>query len=272
MKYYYLLENIILEENPKEKISKFNDFYSRFLNDELEFEKNHISYEMQNPSYINILKVVFSKDAKHRKYVNTKEGKLNLLHTIAHIEYSAIDLALDAALRYKNMPKKYYEDWLEVASDEIRHFLMIEKLIEELGHKFGDLEVHTNLFDAMKKTPDLLSRMAVVPRYLEANGLEQNPKIMDKLNSNPDDFNKKIINALNTILEEEIDHVTKGDRWFKYECDRLSLEPEPTYLEILEKVYPGSTRRKYDINFELRKQAGFSCDELKFLSKKEECI
>eukprot|EP01029_Cantina_marsupialis_P014009 TRINITY_DN31016_c0_g1_i1.p1 TRINITY_DN31016_c0_g1~~TRINITY_DN31016_c0_g1_i1.p1 ORF type:complete len:244 (+),score=32.31 TRINITY_DN31016_c0_g1_i1:49-732(+) len=226
---------------------------------------------MEEPSYKGTLKEVLSYKTKQRKYVNTKEGKINLLHTIAHIEYSAIDLALDAALRFQDMPKEYYSDWLEVAEDEIRHFLMIEKLLKELGSFYGDLEVHTNLFEAMKSTPDIVSRMAVVPRYLEANGLEQNPKIMEKLKSNFDQFNKKILDALNIILDEEITHVYKGDKWFKYVCKINNLEPEETYIQMLEKVFPGSTKRKQDLNFEARKKAGFSCDELKFLSKKEDC-
>ncbi|PLY06672.1 MAG: DUF455 domain-containing protein [Arcobacter sp.] len=271
MNYYYSLEKILLECNPKVKIKEFKFFYNNFLANKLYFEENYKSYELEEPSYLGVLKVVLPKNAKQRKYVNTKEGKINLLHTIAHIEYSAIDLALDASLRYQNMPRKFYKDWLEVANDEIRHFLMIEKLLEELGSYYGAIEVHTNLFEAMKKTPDLLSRMAIVPRYLEANGLEQNPKIMDKLNSNPDKFNIKILSALNTILEEEIDHVTKGDIWFKYECERLNLEPEKTYLEILEKIYPGCTTKKQNLNIEARKKAGFSCDELKFLTKRDNC-
>ena len=271
MNYFKSLEDIILIKKPKEKILAFDEFYRLFKENELTFESGYTPYEMIQPSYLNYLKIVLPKEAKHRKYVNTKEGKINLLHTVAHIEYSAIDLALDAALRFQNMPKKYYEDWLEVAQDEIRHFLMLEKLLNELDCNFGDLEVHTNLFEAMKKTPDLLSRMAVVPRYMEANGLEQNPKIMKKLSSNPDDFNKKILNVLNIILEEEVDHVKKGDFWFKYECQKLDLNPQITYIKILEEKYPGSTTKKYDINFEARKKAGFSCDELKFLSKKDDC-
>jgi uncharacterized ferritin-like protein (DUF455 family) len=113
--------------------------------------------------------------------------------------------------------------------------------------------------------------MAAVPRYLEANGLDQNPKIMEKLNSNRDSFNIKLIEILKVILEEEVDHVSKGDVWFKYECTRLNLEPESTYLQIIEDVFPGSTTRKMDLNFTARKQAGFSCNELKRLSKKEDC-
>lgn len=271
MNYYKLLENVIFEENPKEKIKKFKEFYKNFQENYLSFEEDYTAYTLEEPSYQNILKIVPPQKINNRKYVNTKEGKITLLHTIAHIEYNAIDMALDAALRFKNMPKSYYEDWLEVANDEVRHFEMLEALLKELDSYYGDLEVHTNLFEAMKKTPDLLSRMAVVPRFLEANGLEQNPKIMEKLNSNLDEFNIKILDALNTILEEEVDHVLKGDRWFKYACEKEDLEPESTYLEILERVYPGSTSRKYDINFEARKKAGFSCDELKFLSKKEDC-
>ena len=271
MNYYYLLESIILKSNPKDKIESFKKFYNDFLEEKLIFEENYIPYEMKEPSYNNILNIEPHKNMPKIKYLKTKEGKINLLHTVAHIEYCAIDLALDAALRYKDMPKQFYSDWLEVANDEVRHFLMIEKLLEEQGSFYGEMSVHTGLFDAMQSTPDLLSRMAVVPRFLEANGLEHNPKIMDNLNSNLDDFNKKILKALNIILEEEVDHVTKGDRWFKYECKRLDLEPEKSYIEILEKVYPGSTKRKYELNIEARKKAGFSCDELKFLSKKEDC-
>lgn len=271
MKYEQRLEEILLECNIKAKINNFKEFYKDYLEGSLQFDYNYMICDITKPSYSEILKVVLPKEAKHTKYVNTKEGKINLLHTIAHIEYSAIDLALDAALRFKGLPKKYYDDWLEVANDEVRHFEMIEQLLLELDSFYGQLQVHTNLFEAMKKTPDLLSRMAIVPRYLEANGLEQNPKIMEKLNSNPDDFNKKILKALQIILQEEIDHVTKGDKWFKFECERLKLNPEKTYFEILEKIYPGSTSKKYQLNFEARKQAGFSCDELKFLSKKEDC-
>lgn len=271
MDYFKELEAILLEKTPKKKFELFEKFYENFKVSKISFNNDCDICQLKQPSYKELLKIIPAKDVKIRKHFDTKEGKISLLHTIAHIEYSAIDLALDAALRFKGLPREYYEDWLEVAEDEIRHFLMIEKLLNLLDANYGDLPVHTNLFDAMQSTQTLLSRMAVVPRYLEANGLEQNPKIMEKLKSNPDEFNKKILQALKIILEEEIEHVTKGDRWFKYECKRLSLDPEKTYFKILEEVYPGSTNKKYTINFEARKQAGFSCDELKFLSKKSDC-
>ena len=271
MLFFKSLEAILFCTNPTNKMEKFRIFYNNFNSNKIIFEENHEAKELKVPSYISFLNVKKPTELPEIKNFNTDLGKKYLLHTILHIEYSAIDLAIDAALRFKNLPIKYYKDWLEVADDEIRHFLMLEKLLKELGGYYGEFEVHKNLIEAMQKTPDFLSRMACVPRYLEANGLDQNPKIMEKLNSNKDSFNTKLIEALKVILKEEVDHVKKGDIWFKYECERLNLDPKTTYLEAIERVFPGSTKRKMDINFAMRKEAGFSCDELKFLSKKDDC-
>ena len=271
MDYFSVLEDILHISVPKDKIEKFEVFYNNFLNDKYTMDESYKPYTFDKPSYHDFLKIIKPTQLPPIKNFKSIEGKKYLVHTILHIEYSAIDLALDAALRFKNMPKKYYEDWLEVANDEIRHFLMLEELLSELGGVYGDFPVHKNLFEAMEATPEFLRRMAAVPRYLEANGLDQNPKIMEKLNSNRDEFNIKFIEALRVILEEEVSHVKKGDIWFKYECERLNLEPEKTYLEIIEEVFPGSTTRKMDLNFNARKEAGFSCSELKYLSKKEDC-
>ena len=271
MDYFYTLENILLTSEPKKKIEKFKNFYENFLNNSFIFEKDYEAPIFKEPSYASFLEIIKPTALPPIKNFKSIDGKKYLVHTILHIEYSAIDLALDAAIRYKNMPLGFYKDWLEVADDEIRHFLMLEELLSELGGVYGDFPVHKNLFEAMEATPEFLKRMAVVPRYLEANGLDQNPKIMEKLNSNRDEFNIKFIEALRIILEEEVSHVKKGDFWFKYECERLALEPESTYLKIIEEVFPGSTTRKMDLNFEARKEAGFSCNELKILSKKENC-
>ena len=271
MDYFYTLENILLTSEPKKKIEKFKNFYENFLNNSFIFEKDYEAPIFKEPSYASFLEIIKPTALPPIKNFKSIDGKKYLVHTILHIEYSAIDLALDAALRFKNLPIQYYKDWLEVADDEIRHFLMVEELLSELGGVYGDFPVHKNLFEAMEATPEFLKRMAVVPRYLEANGLDQNPKIMEKLNSNRDEFNIKFIEALRIILEEEVSHVKKGDVWFKYECERLALEPESTYLKIIEEVFPGSTTRKMDLNFDARKEAGFSCNELKILSKKENC-
>ncbi|MEN8718070.1 MAG: ferritin-like domain-containing protein [Sulfurovum sp.] len=272
MDYFLELEDVLLTSRPHEKIKKFKIFYQNFLNDDYFMNKTYKAVKLETPSYSSFLNIVKPTNLPKISNFKTEDGKKYLIHTVMHIEYSAVDLALDAALRFKNLPKQYYVDWLEVASDEIRHYLMLENLLNELGGKYGDYDVHKNLFEAMEKTQNnFLKRMAAVPRYLEANGLDQNPKIMEKLKSNKDEFNDKILEVLKTILVEEVDHVRKGDTWFKYACELENVESEETYLEIIEEVFPGSTKRKMDLNFSARKEAGFSCDELKKLSKKENC-
>ena len=169
------------------------------------------------------------------------------------------------------MPKEYYADWLKVAEDEIRHFLLLEKLLQELSAEYGDVAVHDALFEASQKTQTLLERMAVVPRYLEANGLGATPMIVTKLKKLPSsEMLKKIITTLELILHEEIDHVQKGDVWFKVACVRKNVD-DSVYFDIIKKYYPRGFLRPDNLNIVARKEAGFSCDELNRMSKKTVC-
>jgi len=192
-----------------------------------------------------------------------------LVHAITHIEYSAIDLALDAVYRFPEMPMEYKVDWLVVAEDEIRHYKMLDELLESLGCTYGDSPVHCGLFDAAEHTAHaVLDRMAIVPRYYEASGLDVNPQIIKKLdNKRKNPIVKKLIDALNVIYDEEIEHVHKGDKWFKYLCRREGLD-ESVYFEILER-YKLLTKHRPHINVDARKEAGFTCDEIKKLGAKE---
>ncbi len=223
------------------------------------------------PSYATYCTIVSPKDLPHRKDFESKEGLATLVHSIAHIEFSAIDLALDAVYRYPQMPMQYKLDWLEVASDEIRHFQMLEVLLGELGFTYGDFPVHSGLFDAANNTAhDILDRMAIVPRYFEASGLDVSPQIIKKLhNKRKITEVSKLIEILNIIYEEEIDHVLKGDRWFKYLCEKEG-KGEEVYFEILER-YDLLDKHRPHVNVEARKEAGFSCIEIKKLGARE-CI
>ena len=222
-------------------------------------------------SYIGFCTLVSSTVVLKRKKLESKRGKIIFLHAIAHIEYSAIDLALDAAYRFKNLPKSYYEDFLSIAHDEVRHFELLEGLLKELDSFYGDLPVHDGLFEASTKTLELTERMAVVPRYLEANGLDVTPMMIKKfLQLEGDAFAPKIIRILELILEEECDHVYKGDVWFKYACD-LEGQAYASYFEIIEKHYPGSFPRKKELNVKARQEAGVSCSELKRMNTSIEC-
>ena len=188
-----------------------------------------------------------------------------LVHAILHIEYSAIDLALDAVYRFPEMPKEYQLDWLEVALDELRHYQMLEELIMSLGYVYGDFPVHSGLFDAAQNTSeDVLDRMAIIPRYYEASGLDVNPQIVKKLTANSKSlYTIQLVEFLDVIYREEIVHVQKGDRWFKYICEQRGLDSS-IYFEILDR-YKLKDKHRPNINVGARKEAGFSCQELKKL-------
>jgi len=272
MNFYKELE-LILEANTQEqKIEMFRLFYEAYKNGEYTFEKSYDVKEFIEPSYAKFCKVIAPQNVPKRKNLTSKEGQINLLHAVAHIEYSAIDLALDAAYRFHNLPKVYYDAWLEVADDEVRHFEMLASLLEELGASYGDVEVHNALFEASQKTEhSFVERMAVVPRYLEANGLDATPMILKKLKKLPkSEMIEKIIGTLEIILDEEIDHVKKGDTWFTYACELENIDTN-IYFEIIKKYYPRGFLRPNDLNIEARKEAGFSCSELKIMAHKEVC-
>jgi uncharacterized ferritin-like protein (DUF455 family) len=266
MELYTTLESILTAPSPCEKITAFYDFYTRFQKGEIIRDVQAPITVFSNPSYRGFCTITDPKEVHRRTKLNTPQGQTLLLHAIAHIEYSAIDLALDAVYRFRDCGEAYERDWLEVADDEVRHFEMIESLLRELGSYYGEYPVHDALFEASMRTLDLRERMAVVPRYLEANGLDATPLILRKLQPHQKaPMIQKIIAALHIILDEEIDHVRKGDVWFEYACKR-SGDEHSSYFEIIEKHYPNSFPRKIDINCTARTQAGFKREELSKIS------
>ncbi|MBN2825995.1 MAG: ferritin-like domain-containing protein, partial [Campylobacterales bacterium] len=147
-------------------------------------ELQYTSKVFEKPSYASICRIVEPKKLPARKHLDTTQGLAILLHSIVHIEYSAIDLALDGVFGFKQMPLAFKIDWMVVAQEEIRHYLMLIKLLDELGYCYGDFDVHSGLFDIANATRhDILERMAIVPRYYEASGLDVNPQIIKKLHN-----------------------------------------------------------------------------------------
>ena len=271
MNFYKELELILEAQNPQDKLTMFENFYTEYKLSNVVFEENFKPKEFSEPSYSSVCKVVAPQKVPKRSNLTVAEGQVNLLHAIAHIEYSAIDLALDAAYRFVGLPKEYYSDWLEVADDEIRHFKMLEEILHTLDARYGDIEVHNALFEASQRTQTLVERMAVVPRYLEANGLDATPMILTKLRKLPkSEMITEIIKTLEIILDEEIDHVKKGDVWFNYACEKENLSTD-IYFEIIAKYYPQGFLRPKNLNTEARKEAGFSCKELNIMAQKELC-
>lgn len=189
------------------------------------------------------------------------EGRRALVHAVAHIEFNAINLALDAALRFDRMPDDYYLDWLRVAHDESRHFRMLRKRLDELDADYGDLPAHNGLWDMAEQTAhDALVRMALVPRVLEARGLDVTPGMIERLAAAGDD---ETVALLEIILEEEEAHVAIGTRWFHHMCELRKVEPETTFDRLLRQYYRGRLRGPF--NFAARRRAGFTDPELERL-------
>ena len=194
----------------------------------------------------------------------TEEGRARLLHAIVHIEFSAINLALDHAARFPGLPKQYYADWIGVAAEEAYHFTILRERLNSLGYDYGDFPAHAGLWEmAMKTAYDPLARMALVPRLLEARGLDATPPIQRRLEQAGDDASARV---LDIILRDEIGHVGLGDHWFRQLCAERNLEPESTYLNLLSRFK--APRPILPMNEAARLQAGFSAAELAALSKK----
>lgn len=271
MNFFQKLELILTSTKPSEKLALFKSFYSAYLKGDYSMMSDEQPRYFSAPSYENHCEIIAPQNVPKRKNIHQRVGQVNLVHAIAHIEYSAIDLALDAAYRFRGLPQEYYDDWLEVASDEVRHFEMLEKILVELDSFYGDVAVHNAMFEASQRTQVLIERMAVVPRYLEANGLDATPEILEKLKRLPQsDRLDEIIATLEVILQEEVNHVLKGDRWFEYACVLNKVE-KTSYFDIIEKYYPRAFVRDRTLNVKARRKAGFSCNEIKFMNASASC-
>ena len=192
----------------------------------------------------------------------THEGRAALLHAIAHIEFNAINLALDAVWRFHGMPAAYYFDWLQVAAEEAQHFLLLrEHLAQSLQHDYGDFDAHDGLWTMTDSTRhDIVARMALVPRTLEARGLDATPPLQAKLARAGD---QRAVQILDIILRDEIGHVAVGNRWYAWLCEREGLDPVQHYRTLTERY--AAPRLKPPFNRAARLAAGFSEAELAYL-------
>ncbi len=189
--------------------------------------------------------------------LGSPEGRAALLHAVAHIEFNAINLALDACWRFHGLPDQYYCDWLSVAQDEARHFLMLQQRLSELGHAYGDFTAHNGLWEAAEKTRhDVLVRMALVPRVLEARGLDVTPGMIARLQQVGD---VETVRILRIILEEEVRHVALGTAWFRQLCRQRGLDPTNTFTQLLAQY---NMRLRLPLNHAARELAGFELAEL----------
>ncbi|PQV53272.1 ferritin-like domain-containing protein [Paraburkholderia sp. BL21I4N1] len=197
-----------------------------------------------------------------RRGMQSPQGRAVLLHALAHIEFNAINLALDAVWRFAGMPAAFYVDWLKIAAEEAYHFSLLSARLAEYGHAYGDFPAHDGLWDMCERTrADVLARMALVPRTLEARGLDASPPIRARLQQAGDQASAAI---LDVILRDEIGHVLIGNRWFRHLCEGGALDPYETYARLADQYHAPKLRGPF--NFEARREAGFDEAELAALT------
>ena len=193
----------------------------------------------------------------------TPEGRAALIHALAHIELNAIDLAVDAAWRFAGMPDDYYRDWIRVAQEEALHFSLLRDHLQGMGFGYGDFPAHNALWEMAERTRhDVLARVALVPRTMEARGLDASPAVRDKLVSVGDKAGAAIVD---TILRDEIGHVRVGNRWYAWLCAQRGLEPIATYRELTRSHR--APRLRGPFNLPARAAAGFTPEELQALGE-----
>ena len=203
--------------------------------------------------------VHFSRVA--RRQLGTPAGRAAFLHALAHIEFNAINLAWDAVCRYRGLPERFYLDWSHVAGEEALHFDMLCTRLHELGYRYGDFPAHDGLWEMAEKTAhDVLVRMALVPRVLEARGLDVTPGMIVRLDQAGDGRSARI---LERILADEIGHVHTGSYWFRYLCRQRALDPLQTFQCLWHEYRPGPVRRP--LNSAARLAAGFDAREIEML-------
>ena len=248
-------------DSPDEKVARTFAVAEAFARGELAIDVDAPPPDpIRMPGRPSRPKLVHPRELPRRGF-GSSEGRAAFIHSIAHIEFNAIDLAWDAVYRFRGMPAEYYADWVQVAQDEARHFAMLRARLQDFGHDYGDFDAHNGLWEMTEKTAhSARERMALVPRVLEARGLDVTPGMIVKLRQLGDDATADI---LEVILREEVAHVAAGSRWFRWLCAREGIAPEPEFRRLLAEYGRGVLYGPF--NLDARSAAGFSDEELEAL-------
>lgn len=253
--------NWLLATDPTRKAEGVIGLQKAFLAGEVNLNTGILLAENSNiPGKPSKPELVPPKDLKKRS-MRTPEGCAALVHALTHIEFNAINLALDAIWRFTEMPADYYKDWLKVAAEEAYHFSLLNAHLQSLGFEYGYFNAHNSLWEMVERTKDdVLARMALVPRTMEARGLDAVPALRNKLAQAGD---ARAAEILDLILRDEIGHVAIGNTWFNWLCEQRKLEPITTFEQLC--VDYSAPKLKPPFNLEARRSAGFSEAELELL-------
>ena len=269
--WFLLTEQVLLEADPCTKANAAIALHQKWS--ELAMDKRESALALPSQSSVRRLddpgrpampKLVEPRQLSRRS-IGSPAGRIALLHSLAHIEFNAINLALDAVYRFRSMPAAYVTDWLKVGADEGVHYQLLANRLATLGSHYGDLPAHDGLWEMARRTDhDVLVRMALVPRILEARGLDVAPPMIDKLKQQNDADSAAI---LQRIYTDEITHVAVGNRWFAYLCKQRSLDGVVVFKDLLRGRASAYLRSPY--NETARLQAGFTQAELHIIRQME---
>jgi uncharacterized ferritin-like protein (DUF455 family) len=258
--------NWLVLDNPQRKVDGVLSLQQAFTSHQVTLDtewqaSNEAMHNQPIPGRPSKPELVHPLSVKKRS-MRSQEGRAALIHALCHIEFNAINLALDAIWRFAEMPKQYYVDWLKVAAEEAYHFTLLNNHLNKLGYAYGDFSGHNALWEMVERTKeDVLARMALVPRTLEARGLDATPAIRNKIAQAGD---PQAADILDIILRDEIGHVSIGNHWFNYLCQQRNVDPITTFTDLCQQYKAPVLRPPF--NMEARRKAGFSELELAYLN------
>lgn len=193
-----------------------------------------------------------------RRRPGSPQGRVALLHALAHIELNAVDLHWDIIARFTDhpMPTGFYDDWVKAADEEANHFNLVSDCLEAADSHYGALPAHAGMWRAAQDTAtDLKGRLAVVPMVLEARGLDVSPAMIEVFRKAGD---TQALAALEVIYAEEVAHVAYGSKWFNWLCGRDGEDPKEVFHTLVRKYFHGSLKPPF--NVEKRAEAGLPPD------------
>jgi len=259
---YQVVEEALLESDASRKCDRVAKLTARWHFGELHKDQNSSILPIDEPGRPELPRLIDPRNLGKRTTAN-ESGRLALVHAFTHIEFNAVNIALDAVYRFRQMPDQFVSDWLLVASEEAKHFSLLNQYLRDHGSCYGVFDAHNGLWDMVCKTrDDVLHRIALVPRVMEARGLDVTPGMIERFNNIGD---QRAVEILQVIYADEVGHVRIGNHWFRYLCDQRGLNQTETFRELVEIYMQGKLRGPF--NWPARLQAGFEESELAELER-----
>lgn len=253
----------LAEADPLTKVARVAQMATDWAANNLSLDASGRIHPVDEPGRPSRPLLVDPKDVPRRKITGV-QGHAAFIHAVVHIEFNAINLACDALQRFRDMPRDYYGDWINVAKEESEHFCLLKDYLHDLGYAYGDFEAHNGLWEmAVSTADDALTRMALVPRVLEARGLDVTPGMIERLRQSG---HTRAVEILEIIYRDEVGHVEVGSRWYNYLCAQQGRNPDSTFQYLIETH--AAAKLCPPFNREARGRAGFSEIELDYLAER----